>query len=267
MPRVIRGLRRLAGELRLIRAAFANWPVVALAGLLWKHLPLPRHELVVKSRGGARFAVPLFHDAGALYPALEIFAFSAYDIGWQLEDRPYVIDIGANVGAFTLWLAERAPGLRGSCHEPDPDAFSYMERNVAGLDVAARREAVAASSGTAVLFRPSPAGGTSSLLPPAGPVPAQTVEVPTVSFDEVMADVDHAVALLKLDCEGSEYDIVLGSRPESWRLVQRVVIEYHPVADVDSAALAERLRELGFALLRDRQVGRGLGIYWFSRDD
>ena len=259
-------MRRLARDLFLVRKAFDNWPVVALAGTLWKHLPLPRSELVVKSRRGARLTVPLTREAGALYPALEIFAFSVYEAGWKLEDRPYSVDIGANVGAFTLWLRETYPGLRGICYEPDPEAFSYLERNLKGSEIRARNAAVAERSGTAVLSRPSPCGGTSSLGIQKERLRGSDVQVPVVAFDEVMAKVEEPVSLVKLDCEGSEYEIVLESQPESWQAVRRVVIEYHPSGDVEPIALVRRLRLLGFSLVKERQDAVGLGMYWFSRD-
>jgi FkbM family methyltransferase len=254
-------------ELSLVRRAFRNWPVVALASVLWKYLPLPAHEIRLDSRSGARFVAPLGRDAGAVYPALDIFAFSAYDCDWTLEEAPYVIDIGANIGAFTLWLAERYPDVRGSCYEPDPDAFTYLRRNVEGVDVVARSEAVADRSGTARLLRPSPSGGKSSLRTANGRGDENAVDVRVVSFDEVMAQVDEPVALVKMDCEGSEYDIVLESRPESWRFVRRVVIEYHPVEELGPTALVERLTAHGFVLVCERERVPGEGTYWFARSE
>lgn len=258
--------RRVAHELRLVRRAFRNWPVVALTGALWKYLPLPRREVVIKSRKGARLVVPLAKGAGAVYPALEVFAFSDYDCGWQFEDAPHIIDIGANVGAFTLWLAERYAGIKGSCYEPDPDAFAYLRRNVAGLDIVSHCEAVGDRTGTALLFRPLPCGGTSSLRHAGGRVLEDAVRVPIVSFDQIMASIREPVALVKIDCEGSEYDIVLESRPESWRFVRRVVIEYHHVEGLEPQTLVERLGPLGFALVCERKRLAGLGMYWFSRE-
>jgi hypothetical protein len=133
---------RLARELRLLRRAFRNWLLVAVAGLLWRHVRLPRRDLTVVTRGGTRIVVALGNEAGALYPVLEVFAFSEYAHDWRLEDEPCVVDIGAHVGAFTLWLAERYPGLRAECFEPDPDAYRYLVRNTQGVAATLHRQAV-----------------------------------------------------------------------------------------------------------------------------
>ena len=156
---------------------------------------------------------------------MEIFAFSVYEAGWKLEDRPYSVDIGANVGAFTLWLRETYPGLRGICYEPDPEAFSYLERNLKGSEIRARNAAVAERSGAAVLSRPSPCGGTSSLGIQEERLRGSDVRVPVVAFDEVMERVEEPVSLVKLDCEGSEWPILLTS--QMLHLVDSLCGEYH----------------------------------------
>jgi len=255
-------MRRLLGQLELIRRAFANWRTVALFGLLWRHLPLPARELTLVTRRRTRLVVPLGRRAGALYPALEVFAFAQYAYDWDLGRAPQVVDIGAHVGAFTCWLAEQQPDLSVACFEPDPAAFPYLLRNLERIAATAQPCAVGARGGTAALSRPIPAGSVSSLQPIPG---APTVTVDVVSFDEVMKDFAD-VSLLKLDCEGSEYEIVLDTSPGSWEHTRRVVIEYHPVPSHEPSELVERLERLGLRLLRER-AGGAVGTYWFARSD
>ena len=66
------------------------------------------------------------------------------------------IDLGANIGYFTLLLAQLV-GQDGQvvAFEPDPENFQLLERNVRAngyTNVAVRREAVADYSGRAPLF-------------------------------------------------------------------------------------------------------------------
>jgi FkbM family methyltransferase len=256
MPR----LARLARELKLLRRAFRNWASVAIAGLLWRQLPLPRRELTVLTRGGSRIAVPLGPRAGALYPVLEVFAFAEYAHDWVLEDEACIVDVGAHVGSFTLWLAERYPRMRAVCFEPDPDAFAYLERNTGGIAATLHRRAVGASGGTGTLHRPIAGGGVSSLQATAV---GDEVGVEVVSFEQTLAGLGD-VSLLKLDCEGCEYELVLGTPPAPWRRVQRVVLEYHTVSGHDPSQLVERLGSLGLRLVSSKPHN-GVGTYWFSR--
>ena len=253
-------MRRLARDLTLVRRAFRNWRSVASAGLLWRHLPLPRRELTVVTRGGTRIAVPLGRAAGALYPVLEVFAFSEYAFDWRLEDDPCIVDVGAHVGAFTLWLAERYPSLRAVCFEPDPEAYRYLERNTQRIAATLQRRAVGASSGTAMLRRPIAGGGISTLRTAAH---GDDVAVEVVSLEQVLAPLAD-VSLLKLDCEGSEYELVLDTPDGCWGRVRRVVLEYHPLPEREPSSLVDRLGSVGLRLVR-AEPKNGVGTYWFSR--
>ena len=54
------------------------------------------------------------------------------------------------------------------------------------------------------------------------------VAVDSVSFDDLMnkESIDHC-DLLKLDCEGSEYEILQRCAPDTLRRVRRIVGEFH----------------------------------------
>jgi FkbM family methyltransferase len=238
-------------------------------GLLWKHLPLPATEKVLETRRGTRLVVPLVRDAGALHAALEVFAFGAYASEWRLEDRPLVVDVGGNIGAFPLWIAESYPDVRGVCFEPDPDAFMFLKRNLAlnGIqEVEPRQAAVSDRSGTTVLFREFPGSGVSSLQPDVEErAYRDSVAVEVVAFDEVIEAIDDEISLLKLDCEGSEYEIVPHSRPDSWRRVRRVVVEYHPVRGRSADELQRRFGDLGFRIVKRDVFDPAAGILWLSR--
>ncbi len=43
-----------------------------------------------------------------------------------------ILDIGGNVGSFSLWAAMRWPGSRISAFEPNPGTFAFLQRNTAG---------------------------------------------------------------------------------------------------------------------------------------
>lgn len=77
------------------------------------------------------------HDfiARGLYQ--EIFEQSIYlRHGLALEDGGVVVDVGANIGLFTLFAHRRAAGVRSFLFEPVPNTFTVLEANVRlyGLD-------------------------------------------------------------------------------------------------------------------------------------
>jgi hypothetical protein len=104
----------------------------------------------------------------------------------------------------------------------------------------------AAPSGV-VRLQTDPASDTRHRVGPEG------IEVPAVTLAEAIGDGCH---LLKLDCEGSEFELLARTSPDAWREVRRVACEAHPWAG-DIQALADRLEEIGF---RSRVEPRGAGL-------
>jgi FkbM family methyltransferase len=215
---------------------------------------------------------PLVRNVGALYTAVDVFALKAYEHEWELEQKPVVVDIGANVGAWVVWLSEKRPGLRGTSYEPDPQAAAYLRRNLELNGLADRvdvhEEAVSDHTGTARLFQAQPGDGASSLRSVSHAVEFERESVvSTVSFDDAVARIEGDISLVKIDCEGAEYDIVEASSPEAWSRVKRVVVEYHPAPAEKLDALRARLRELGYEVVRERQRSAGEGTLWLVRTD
>jgi hypothetical protein len=89
--------------------------------------------------------------------------------------------------------------------------------------------------------------------------------VKTISFDDAVKDAAAPVDLVKIDCEGGEYDLVLNSSPSSWATVQRVVIEFHPVAGHGWAQLRDFFAGVGL-IEQDKETFELYGCAWLSRE-
>jgi FkbM family methyltransferase len=164
-----------------------------------------------------------------------------------------VVDLGANVGLFSARIAPSA--RRVIAYEPYPAHFAQLVKNTAGrTNVENVQAAVAGKSGTVRLYEPVNAGqsGTHSLHAESGGYMSQRfVDVPALSLDELFAR--HALDacdLLKLDVEGSEYEILYGASAATLARVRRIHGEYHDVGREDprtrTAAFTRFLREAGF---------------------
>ena len=253
-----------------LRTAFRNWAAIAVKGFLWKRFTLPRREIEVRSRGGTTLVAPLVPNVGALYGTVEVFALGQYEYDWELGPDPFVIDVGANIGAWVLWLAERQADVRGVCYEPDPVARGFLERNVErnglGASVTVRPEAVSDRTGTAALFQSEPGEGASSLYPSSvvAELDKETT-VATLAFADLMRSTKSRVALLKLDCEGAEYEILAGSPADAWDQIHRIVLEYHPATPAEQESMRRRFADLGFSVVQERRDAPDLGTLWLER--
>lgn len=252
------------------RFAFTNWlPFLIRLGA--GALPGGPRTTTVHTVGGSRVTAPNTPMGRA--PIWEIFASDDYpwkEILRLLPDEPVVLDIGAHVGAFTLAVAESRPRVAGACYEPSPWAFEMLTSNlrVNGLAgrVAARHSAVAAVPGETLFYEAEPGSCASSTIAFNGAVARS---VPAVTLTSAVNDlVGSDVDLLKLDCEGAEYEIVIGMPRLAWQPIRSIFLEYHAVDGRAYPDLEEPLLSAGYELTwREDALGNepGLGLALFSR--
>ncbi len=174
--------------------------------------------------------------------------------GVELQPGQTVIDIGANIGGFTL-VAAQVVGDSGRviAVEPERQTFERLERNIAhnGFEqVAALKLAVGGAPGEAVLYTfdnplmSSIVRDDHDAVPPEG---AQVIEVVTLGQLLDGQGVERC-DLLKMDCEGAEYDIVDALDAETAGRIGRIVMETHPVEGRTVDGLTKQLEALGFAV-------------------
>ena len=127
-----------------------------------------------------------------------------------LRPGDVVIDVGANIGLYSLLAATRAPGGKVIALEPHPVAAGRLRDNVALNDlhnIDVRAAAAGAEGGVARLT--ANLDTTNHIV--ADGAEMDSISVPVVTLDEVAAQ-GEPVALVKLDAEGFESAVLAGAR-------------------------------------------------------
>jgi FkbM family methyltransferase len=245
----------------------------ALRRFVWS-LPNLRREL----RSGLVLTVASPAD-WVLYN--DIFVDGEYDpaIDLALErgvagagaDRPLtIVDLGANVGYFTLRAADRMAGaspgtpLRFVLAEPSPALIGELERRLLSQpqlagSVTLLKGLVGRREGVGVLFE-SPLHFENSQSGRRG---LRRREVPYVDL-EVAVGAGQPVDLLKCDIEGAELEL-LATYPDLLRRTAVCVIELHP-QKCDPAACLRLLEAAGFDQRRILREGEAwvVALLWKS---
>lgn len=171
-----------------------------------------------------------------------------------------VLDLGANAGVFTTKLA--ATGAMVHAYEPDPEAFARLSQAVAGLaNVRLYNAAVAARAGSLRLSRKKLAAGghqtvASSIVFDNGG--GDGIDVEVVSFYDALARCGQRVALVKMDIEGAEFDILEQVFAAPWDFgFDAMFVETHERLALEKTALIDRLRREAAGLPQ-----RYVNLYW-----
>ena len=247
---------RFAREYREVAAAIDGPSLVRYSGaialaapaILKTRLLAPADDrmatTLVKVRdGGHTYRIPGKHF-GLIR---EIYCRRVYNYvdGFEIRPGDQVVDLGANVGAFTVRAAVAgAKVLAIEAQDGFADEFwELMRENGVTERVTLVNGLVGASVG--------------KLADPAALREASHLRhVPKEVALEALLD-EHGfdrVDLLKLDIEGSEFDVI--AHADAWLgKVQKIVMEVHAHFG-DSLALARRLEDAGFRVTRVDPAGK-----------
>jgi FkbM family methyltransferase len=214
--------RRISAALKVVDTA-AN-PLEGLAFLIASKVPALRPRLVGDFRlDGLRFSARPA-DGNALTEVLvsREYAFVEQILGQR--DAPTIVDVGANIGMFSLyclWRHRRADVL---ALEPAPATFRLLRRNAGqnpGLRWRTLRCALWSQDGE-VGFE-NREYSTSNRVAPDGDSRAPAIRLETLCARHLAPSID----LMKVDIEGAEEAAICGQERALER-VAHLVIELHP---------------------------------------
>ncbi|MFJ5049831.1 FkbM family methyltransferase [Streptomyces sp. NPDC088719] len=208
--------------------------------------------------------------------------------GITLPDGATVVDVGGNIGLFTLFSHYEAKDVRVFAFEPAPPMFELLSRNVAehGVQATLFNIGVSDSESQATFTFYPRSSGMSSFHPDEA---EEKHNLRTIIANQQKTDADEAVAelvageelldvrfeaieftarlrplsavireqgieridLIKIDVQKSERQVIDGIADEDWPKIQQMVLEVHD-ADGEVARLVELLKGHGFTVTAEQ---------------
>ena len=150
---------------------------------------------------------------------------------YRLKDENLIIDIGANIGIFTVIASNYAQKI--IAYEPLAENFKFLKKNLKHnkIDNVEVHKLGLGKKGRARMI-PMLSGSYVGVL---GKEPVKLIGLDDIEFEKC--------DLLKVDCEGSEYDLFKYASPETLKKIKRFAMEFHKDM-VDSKTHKEMINKL-----------------------
>ncbi len=199
----------------------------------------------------------------------EIYAMKEYDPALKgLREEPLIIDIGANIGVFDVRAKRMYPKSKIISYEPFGNNFNLLKKNLAlnkVENVFTYKLGVADKKQVKTLYIHKENLGANSLYNKTD----TTVKIFTISLNQAFSQNKISKCdLLKLDCEGAEFDILYNASKSTFNKINKIFLEYHDYSNSGKAEdLAKFIANQGFNVkLRPFAVDRSLGYILAERN-
>jgi FkbM family methyltransferase len=258
--------------MRQINKLLTFWPMGDSIGTQFKIskrlLPPPPGMVKIRTIMGFDIIVDAKNRSGFI--DADLYNLGSYEPGVLhairsiCGDESIVIDVGANIGAITLYMAEIAKRGRVLAFEPLPEIIKDLEANIqlnAYKNVEIHPYALGAKESKAQIYPDVTERGSSSLIDRKTPGHKykDPVNVKVKKLDDFTQDLQR-VDLIKIDVESYEAEVLKGALKTIEQHKPCLILEYDP-----KSMMKPELDRLLHSLPYDLYVPSKGKHYWSSR--
>jgi FkbM family methyltransferase len=266
MLRSARLMQYLARAPEMI-AARRHTPAVAPLVLRYLEIGRPSYPFQLRLTNGATLTLDSAAEAKVFW---HIFVRGCYRLPAVCNT---ILDCGANVGIFSIWAASQRPSARIVALEPFADTFQSLTRNLRANGLEGRVQTVQAGLAAESGVRWMNSGGESpyrKVMHTDGPIAAAgTVPIHCLTLADALQQFDvQPLDLLKMDIEGSEWEVLLSTAPSTLAAIRHIQVEYHKVQArfrYTPEKLFAHLERAGHRLVYRTQDAHATGLAYFER--
>jgi FkbM family methyltransferase len=183
-------------------------------------------------------------------------------------EKSTVIDIGANIGTYSIDCAKKLQKCKIYTFEPEENNYKILLENISlnNLDskIISEKTAIYDKKGKDKLYI--------STYSPFHSMKSKSLKKFQIVKKEPLGYIFKKYKikkcdLLKLDCEGSEYEIIKHAKVANLGKIQEIRMEYHDINKVDNINnLIKYLSVIGFKTIFKKRNSDKSGIIWLKKD-
>jgi FkbM family methyltransferase len=248
---------------------FENFWLILLIRLRIVRLPYFLYRIRGEGRAYSMLGRPTASSSGDIFVLREVLVDEIYKdaVASVNGEDLRIVDIGANIGAFMVWSNTVFRLREAFCFEPEPESFRLLGFNLSQNGCTTVRTYPFAVGGTPRMVKLA----VNKNVPAAANIYDEAQNdgqmVAVISFCDWLGKTEGDFDLLKMDCEGAEWEIVRHMDCQQIARFQTVLVEVHPdpenqqaIADFEPA-----MKKLGFETVR--WDNKSFGLYVGRRKD
>lgn len=164
-----------------------------------------------------------------------------YDFNIDFKEGDIVIDIGANVGMVSILLAKKFPFLKIYSFEPLKENYDNFIKNIElnnipkGVITAENKAVTKDGRLITMSINSANKGGSSTtdVISINSIMTKENSQVESITLEEIFKKYNiNKLKLLKIDCEGSEYEILYNVNTDILNNIENLIGEFHENKDL-----------------------------------
>ena len=168
---------------------------------------------------------------------------------FDVNENDTIIDIGAHIGLFSLFVSDNCKNGKIYCYEPITENYNILMKNIELnkiKNIIPFNQAVSKENEKIKIYLNSDDSAHSIFSSGKDFVQVKSISIKSIFDNNKINNCN----LLKLDCEGAEYEII-DSIPEEYFLrINKLIIEYHLASKkpILYDKLLKKLQDLSFTI-------------------
>lgn len=187
--------------------------------------------------------------------------------GFEINDNDIIIDIGAHIGLFALFASQFCKNGKVYCFEPVKENFDLLLSNLRLNkinNVKPYNIAVSNQVGSVTIYLNEDEAGHSMHITGIKSIRVESDSLKNIIDSNKLEKCD----LVKMDCEGEEYNIINLLPPDYFNKINKLCIEYHFADNKPHLVenLIKKLKTLSYDI-SSRRISESIGFIYAQKGE
>jgi len=236
-----------------------NWPVFVL--IYFRIITKP--DVFLKTRDGIILKIRNIPKSTDIHIFTEIWLENVYLKNFKIDENSTVIDIGSHIGLFSIYVAQKLKNCKILCFEPNLENYNMLKENIemnSIKNISTFNNAVSSKSGNIKFYNSEKNFAANSIYEKVG----EEILVQSTTLEDIIQKNNiQKCNLIKMDCEGAEYDILMHTSEKILEKIDNITLEYEEQGKFEytSDELISKLRSCGFIIDTKKLLTNSLFLY------